>query len=225
MMGGVKIDAQCRTSLPGLFAAGEDAGGTHGANRLGGNGVANSTVFGEISGEVMAGEAVEAPLLPFDPGAARRAEAEALSALGGDGSPYPIRAALKDLMWEKVGLRRTAARLREAVGEIESLRERAARTRAGDGRAYNLAWQHVMDVRNQLAAADLIARSALERDESRGSHHRDDFPETRPVGLYNIFLRKEGAGVRMERRPVRFTRLRPGEASAAKAAPVSSSAD
>ncbi|MBI2178379.1 MAG: FAD-binding protein [Candidatus Tectomicrobia bacterium] len=222
MMGGVKIDPGCRTSLPGLFAAGEDAGGTHGANRLGGNGVANSTVFGEIAGEVMAEAANEAPRLPFDPEAARRAEETALSALGGDGSPYPIRAALKDLMWEKVGLRRTGARIEEAIGEIAELRERAARTRAGGGKAYNLAWQHVLDVRNQLAAAELIARSALERDESRGSHFRDDIPHPRPEGLYNIFLRKEGAGFRMERRPVRFTRMRPGEA---RIAPVSSYVD
>ncbi|MEE9275256.1 MAG: FAD-binding protein [bacterium] len=220
MMGGVQIGADCRTALPGLFAAGEDAGGTHGANRLGGNGVANSTVFGEIAGERMAEEAAGGDWADFDRGAAEAAEARALDALGAGGeSPYPIRAELKELMWEKVGLRRRGADLEAALSEIGALKERAARARGEGGRAYNLAWQSALDVRNQLAVAELIARSAIERDESRGSHHRDDFPETRESGLYNVRIRREGEGAAIERRPVRFTRMKPDEGKVS--APVS----
>jgi succinate dehydrogenase/fumarate reductase flavoprotein subunit len=215
MMGGAKIDTGCRTSLPGLFAAGEDAGGTHGANRLGGNGVANSTVFGEVAGREMAAEAGGAPFESFDRGSAEASVEEALAALGDGDSPYPVRASLKELMWKKIGLRRNGADLAAGLEEIASLGERAARARAGGGRAYNIAWQNVLDVCNQIAVAELIARSAIERDESRGSHYRDDIPEQKQGALYNVFISKRGEKAAVERRPVRFTRVKPGEELAA----------
>ncbi len=218
MMGGVKIDTACRTSLAGLYAAGEDAGGTHGANRLGGNGVANATVFGEIAGEAMAEEAAESPLLPLDPGALAGAEERALDALGAGGSPYPIRTALKETMWRNVGLRRNGGDIARGIQEILALRERAASARAGGARAYNVAWQNTMDVRNQICAAEIIARSALERDESRGSHYRDDHPQTQAENLYNVYIRREGESAVLERKPVLFSRLDPA-ASAARGAP------
>ena len=222
MMGGVKIDTACRTNLPGLFAAGEDAGGTHGANRLGGNGVANSTVFGEVAGEVMAAEARAAPLENFARAAADEAAEGAIAALGEGDSPYPIRAELKELMWEKIGLRRSGADLEAGLAGLEALGERAAAARGGNGRAYNLAWQNVLDVRNQIGTAKLIARSAIERDESRGSHYRDDIPETNGDGLYNVFISKREGEAAVERRPVRFTRVEPGmDQASAPAAPES----
>ncbi|HBK78327.1 MAG TPA: succinate dehydrogenase/fumarate reductase flavoprotein subunit, partial [Nitrospinae bacterium] len=222
MMGGVKIDTACRTNLPGLFAAGEDAGGTHGANRLGGNGVANSTVFGEVAGEVMAAEARAVPLKKFARAAADEAAEGAIAALGEGDSPYPIRAELKELMWEKIGLRRSGADLEAGLAGLEALGERAAAARGGSGRAYNLAWQNVLDVRNQIATAKLIARSAIERDESRGSHYRDDIPETNGDGLYNVFISKREGEAAVERRPVRFTRVEPGmDQASAPAAPES----
>ncbi len=233
MMGGVKIDTACRTNLPGLFAAGEDAGGTHGANRLGGNGVANSTVFGEIAGEAMAEEAGGAALEDFGREAAEGAAERALSALdpagsgtggtGGTGgagpSPYPIRSALKDLMWEKVGLRRRGEDLESALEDLEALAGdtgvgQAGAARAGGGPAYNLAWQNILDVRNQIAVCRLIARSAAERDESRGSHFRDDIPHAKEGDLYNVFIFRSGTGAAVERRPVRLTRIKPGEEGA-----------
>lgn len=230
MMGGAKIDTGCRTSLPGLFAAGEDAGGTHGANRLGGNGVANSTVFGEVAGREMAAGAGGAPLEGFDSGTAEASVAEALGALdvdtpgvdapGEEDSPYSVRASLKELMWEKIGLRRNGADLAAGLGEIASLGERAARVRAGGGRAYNIAWQNVLDVRNQITVAELIARSAIERDESRGSHYRDDIPESKEDALYNVFISKRSGEAVIERRPVRFTRVKPGEEIDSAAEPV-----
>jgi len=219
MMGGVEIDSSCRANLAGLYAAGEDAGGAHGANRLGGNGVANATVFGEIAGEAMAEEAAESPLMSLDPEKIAEAEAKALDALGEGESPYPVRAALKETMWRKAGLRRSGRDLEGGLGEILALQERAASVRAGGARAYNLAWQNAIDVRNQLCAAELIARSALERDESRGSHYRDDHPGPGSGSLYNVFIRREGGGAAIERRPVSFTRLEPEAAPAAQGAP------
>ena len=219
MMGGVKIDTACRTNLVGLFAAGEDAGGTHGANRLGGNGVANATVFGEIAGEAMAEEAADSPLLPYDAEALENAEAETLAALGEGESPYPIRAELKETMWNKVGLRRNGTDIQSGIRKLLDLKRRAADARAEGARAYNLAWQHTLDVRNQICAAELIAYSALERDESRGSHYRDDCPETQDEDLYNVYIRREGAAAVIERKPVTFNRLNPKAEPAALGAP------
>lgn len=211
MMGGIKIDTICRTNLPGLFVAGEDAGGTHGANRLGGNGIANSTVFGEVAGEAMATEARIVPLENFDRSVAEDAAHCANAILGGGDSPYPIRLELKELMWEKIGLRRDGVDLEAGLAGLEALEDRAATARAGGDRAYNLAWQNVLDVRNQIATAKLIARSAIERDETRGSHYRDDYPETSGDGLYNVYISKREGKVAVERRPVRFTRVKPGK--------------
>ncbi len=219
MMGGVEIDAACRTNLAGLYAAGEDAGGAHGANRLGGNGVANATVFGEIAGEAMAEEAAESPLMPHDPESLAAAEAKTLDALGEGESPYPVRAALKETMWRKAGLRRNGRDLESGLGEILALRERAAAARGSGGRAYNLAWQNAIDVRSQTCAAELIARSALERDESRGSHYRDDHPDSESENLYNVFIRREGGEAVIERKPVSFSRLEPPAAAAAAPEP------
>ena len=219
MMGGVKIDTACRTNLPGLYAAGEDAGGTHGANRLGGNGVANATVFGEIAGEAMSEEAADSPLLPYDAEALANAEEKTLDALGEGESPYPIRAELKETMWNKVGLRRNGADIQSGVRLLHDLKRRAAEARAGGRRAYNLAWQHALDVRNQVLVAELIAFSALERDESRGSHYRDDCPHTGDEDLYNVYIKKEGDAAVIERKPVAFPRLHPQAEPAAQLEP------
>ena len=211
MMGGVKIDTACRTNLPGLYAAGEDAGGTHGANRLGGNGVANATVFGEIAGEAMAEEAADSPLLPYDAEALANAEENTLDALGEGESPYPVRAELKDAMWNKVGLMRNGADIQSGVRLLHDLKRRAAEARAAGGRAYNLAWQHTLDVRNQVSIAELIAYSALERDESRGSHYRDDCPQTGDEDLYNVYIKKEGDAAVIEPDPVPLRRSHTAE--------------
>jgi succinate dehydrogenase / fumarate reductase flavoprotein subunit/fumarate reductase flavoprotein subunit len=143
-----------------------------------------------------------------------------VDAPGEEDSPYSVRASLKELMWEKIGLRRNGANLAAGLGEIASLGERAARVRAGGGRAYNIAWQNVLDVRNQITVAELIARSAIERDESRGSHYRDDIPESKEDALYNVFISKRSGEAVIERRPVRFTRVKPGGEIASAAEPV-----
>ena len=117
-------------------------------------------------------------------------------------------------MWEKAGLIRDGKGLAGALSEIADLAARADLARAPGDRNYNLAWQNILDVRNQLKIAELIVRAALERDESRGSHYRTDCPEMHDDGRYNIFLRKGGDGVHLERRPVRFTRITPQEEGA-----------
>lgn len=209
MMGGVVIDPGCRTGLEGLFAAGEDAGGVHGANRLGGNGVADSTVFGGIAGDVMA-EWVEGRSLPKISETRAAETARRLAAplgAGGGEDLYALQARLRQLMWEQVGLIRTGEGLRSAIGVIEALAERAWAVALPGGPEYNLAWQDWLNLLSQLTAARLIARSALERRESRGSHYRQDFPEPDPTWLANVCVRaKDGGGMEVWPQPVAFSR-------------------
>ena len=216
MMGGVVIDAACRTELEGLFAAGEDAGGVHGANRLGGNGVADSTVFGGIAGDVMADWVVGRARPEVAPASVDTAVGRLTRGLGGTeaGALYAIQAELRDGMWEHVGLMRDGAGLAEALGRIEELTARLARVSVPGGPAYNLAWQDRLNVESQLVAAELIARSALARTESRGSHFRRDHPAPGDA-LYSVRVRAEAGVPRVSTAPVRLDRYRPEDAPAA----------
>ena len=212
MMGGVVIDPSCRTAIEGLFAAGEDAGGVHGANRLGGNGVADSTVFGGIAGDVMAEWVVGRSLPRLSTQDAEAAAARIVEPLGrGEGGEglYALQQRLRDVMWEQVGLVRQASGLKAALREIEDIGQRAPAAVVPGGPTYNLAWQDWLNLQNQVAAAWLIARSALERAESRGSHFRGDHPDT-GAELYNIHVAGgDAAGLRVWKEPTRLTRLAP----------------
>jgi succinate dehydrogenase / fumarate reductase flavoprotein subunit/fumarate reductase flavoprotein subunit len=179
-MGGVRIDLSCRAGLPGLLVAGEDAGGVHGANRLGGNGVAESCVFGARAG-VAAVEACAA-LTEAAPDVAEADEAcrgaAAPLGRGGDAAAaFAVRDAVQATMWRYVGLVRDDSGLRRALDELGHLEERLGGAGAPAGRRANLAWQQVLDCRNLLTAARLTAAAALHRRESRGSHARRDFPK------------------------------------------------
>jgi succinate dehydrogenase/fumarate reductase flavoprotein subunit len=215
MMGGIVIDRACRTDVEGLFAAGEDTGGVHGANRLGGNGVAESTVFGGIAGDVMADWVVGRPLPQISPAHVEAAAAAITAPLGrseGGESLYALQARLRQVMWEHVGLIRAGEGLKLALTEIEDITRRLEHVAVRGGGAYNLAWQDWMNLQNQATAAWLIARSALERTESRGSHYRRDFPGTagEPVAVLAGFA--DGAGPKVWTEPVRYTRLKPDAA-------------
>jgi len=215
MMGGIVIDRACRTDVEGLFAAGEDAGGVHGANRLGGNGVAESTVFGGIAGDVMADWVVGRPLPQISRAHVDAAVAAATAPLArseGAESLYALQARLRQVMWEHVGLIRAGEGLKLALTEIEDVARRLESVAVRGGGAYNLAWQDWINLQNQATAAWLIARSALERTESRGSHYRRDFPAPagEPVAVLAGFA--DGAGPKVWTEPVRYTRLKPDAA-------------
>ncbi|WP_018924896.1 FAD-binding protein [Salsuginibacillus kocurii] len=196
-MGGVHVNENNESSIEGLFVAGEDAGGVHGANRLGGNGVCDSTVFGARAGDAAAAyvqqaselraysdiqvqEIIENVMTPFD-----REEGE---------NPFYIRNDLKNLMWEKAGLVRNEKALQEAVEGIADLEERVKRVSVKGPRMYNLTWQEYLNVRNLVTVAKMVAESALLRKESRGSHYREDYPESDDEAwLKNVFVQKDQA--------------------------------
>jgi succinate dehydrogenase/fumarate reductase flavoprotein subunit len=215
MMGGIVIDRACRTDVEGLFAAGEDTGGVHGANRLGGNGVAESTVFGGIAGDVMADWVVGRPLPQPSRAHVAAAVAGVSAPLGrSEGSEhlYALQARLRHVMWEHVGLVRAGDGLKLALTEIEDIAGRLEHVAVRGGAAYNLAWQDWLNLQSQATAAWLIARSALERTESRGSHYRRDFPTTagEPVAVLADFA--DGAAPKVWTEPVRYTRVKPDAA-------------
>jgi succinate dehydrogenase/fumarate reductase flavoprotein subunit len=211
MMGGVVTDPSCRTAIEGLFVAGEDAGGVHGANRLGGNGVAESTVFGGIAGDVMAGVVADRRTPRVSAGG-RVAIANALNAPRGRAGSldlYALQRQLREVMWDRAGLVRDAAGLAEAGQAVERIGDELTRVGVPGHPAFNVAWQDWLNLTNQVAVARLIVASALERRESRGAHYRSDFPAADSGPLYTVRVSRDDGGPRVRRAPVRLTRLAP----------------
>ena len=215
MMGGVVFRGDCTTDLPGLFAAGEDTGGVHGANRLGGNGVANSTVFGGIAGEAMAPwvkrkGAFHEPDEAAIEGAIARARVP-LARPAGDIAA--IRERLYEVMWDDAGIIRDAASLSRAAGALDELEARLDATGIeGSSLAFNLTWHDWLNLKNLLLVSKAILAAAVAREDSRGAHYRSDFPEVRDLARsrYTCVTWSDGRfGVAM--RPVEFTRVKPGE--------------
>ncbi|MEP6943733.1 MAG: FAD-binding protein, partial [Betaproteobacteria bacterium] len=221
MMGGVEFAADCTTALRGLFVAGEDAGGVHGANRLGGNGVANSTVFGGIAGETMAAWIAREGTLrdPDDAAiAAALARAEAPFGAGAPVDVESVRDTLYATMWEDAGIVRDAASLARAAavltGLARQLDDGALPARARD-RAFNLTWHDWLNLRNLVEVSQAIVRAAQEREDSCGAHFRADFPQAAAPSAAAFTrvrrARADGATLTCERVAVCFTRVRPGE--------------
>ncbi len=214
MMGGVEFNPDCTTELPGLFVAGEDAGGVHGANRLGGNGVANSTVFGAVAGDTMAAWVKKEARLR-DPDQAAIIEAIARcepKAAGPHGSLEPLRERLYEMMWEKVGIIRDAAGLKSALSELSAIAEELSNTGIADAnRAFSLTWHDWLNLKSLVATSQAIAQAALAREDSRGAHYREDFPESGPLeGSWYTRSQLEGGRIAIGKVPVAFTRVRPG---------------
>jgi succinate dehydrogenase/fumarate reductase flavoprotein subunit len=211
-MGGVAIDDRCRTALPGLLVAGEDAGGVHGANRLGGNGVAESCVFGARAGITAAELCAQRDVEPVDAAAVENAMSAATAPLRRERgeNPFAIRDAVQATMWQDVGLVRSGTQLRRAIATLEELAVRAQQCSAGGDGRWNLRWQQALDVRNLVAVATLTARAALHRKETRGSHARSDYPQRDDARwLVNIHI----TGDRLFEVPVALTRVRPEDAA------------
>jgi fumarate reductase flavoprotein subunit len=222
LMGGVVIDPTCRTAIEGLFAAGEDTGGVHGANRLGGNGVAESTVFGGLAGDVMAAF-VEGRRLPSLAAATLEPTVGALRApLGRPAGPalYDLQHRLREVMWERAGLVRDADGLGQALAEIDRIEAGLDTVGAAGDPALNTAWQDWLSLRNQTLAARLIACSALARRESRGAHFRRDFPAPAAGPPVTVRVRRAGDGPAVATAPVAFTRAAPDRSSALQAVEI-----
>src|SRR5256885_8159279 len=161
MMGGVVVDPDCRTAMEGLFAAGEDTGGVHGANRLGGDGVAESTVFGGIAGDVMAAFVAGRPRPRLSPAALEAAAARCAAPPGraGGAEVYPIQRELRDLMWERAGLLRHAEGLGVAAATLQRPTDRLGVVGVPGHGPLNTARPDSLNPHHQPTAARPIAGS------------------------------------------------------------------
>ena len=196
-MGGIAVDEQMASRVPGLYAAGEAAGGANGANRLSGNAIPEALVFGERAGRSAAAYAANrAP--SWEPRAAATA-VERIRSLcegrRGDISAATLLDELRELMWSEVGPFRTAAGLRRAVVRLAEMRAGLSEVAIMPGRVLNPTVADWLELRASLTAAAAVAHAALAREESRGAHQREDFPETDPAWARSQYLRmaRDGA--------------------------------
>lgn len=235
-MGGVVCEPDTRTELPGLFVAGEDAGGAHGANRLGGNGVANSTVFGGIAGDEMAAHAMkQRSLIAADETLVEAEIARALLPFSlPPGKIHPLSERLQDVMWDDVGVMRDASGISRGLAAVRDLKSEllttglpATGSTVGD-RAFNLTWHDWLNTRSLIEISETIAQAALSRENSRGAHYREDFLEPGDLNTsYFTVARQDSQGdqsLSVRREPVRFTIVKPGESLLNEPDPVPSSA-
>lgn len=217
MMGGVRFRPDCSTSLPGLFAAGEDTGGVHGANRLGGNGVANSTVFGGIAGDTMAAWLNSgAEFLEPDSTVIEQAEARCRTPLNKPpGDLFAVQSALRDLMWEDVGIIRSQERLSGVHSRLDELEMELDSIGIGGAEklSYNVTWHEWLNVKNQLLVSRAITTSALKRENSRGAHYREDFPDTGDLesSTFTCVRLSGDEELSITEEPVAHNRVKPGK--------------
>ena len=214
MMGGVVFHADTSTDLPGLFAAGEDTGGVHGANRLGGNGVANSTVFGGIAGDTMAHYVSNQEFLEPNQELIEQSIAMHRKPLTqAQGDIEFIRDELADCMWDQVGILRNQNDLVAARERLDRLDAMLQTMGVGDTNpAFNLTWQDWMNLRNLLLVSKTVVEAALVRENSRGAHYREDYPEEGDLETsYYTAVQMDGDQLRIDKKPVIFSMVKPGE--------------
>jgi len=214
-MGGVICRPDTSTQWPGLFVAGEDASGMHGANRLGGNGVANSTVFGGIAGEVMPRWIAANPGRPApDDEVLEHEMSRALHPFRcKPGNLNALRERLLDAMWDDVGVMRDAAGLKRAIETLAAIEAELLSTGiADDDHAFNMGWHDWLNLRSLTEVSGVIARAALRRENSRGAHFRTDFPEPGELATSTFTVARLHAGeIEITDEPVEFTHVKPGE--------------
>jgi succinate dehydrogenase / fumarate reductase flavoprotein subunit len=207
VMGGVRVDADTGAStVPGLFAAGEVAGGMHGANRLGGNSLSDLLVFGARAGTGATDFAAGQAKVPDADSDQLEVEVVALAApfrRPGGANPYALLAELQDVMQTLVGIYRTKEDLETALSRIDDLKRRSARISVEGDRTYNPGWNLVFELHNLLTVCEATTRSALQREESRGAHSRLDHPQTETEwGTRNSVVRRDGEAMSVGTSPL-----------------------
>jgi succinate dehydrogenase / fumarate reductase flavoprotein subunit len=206
VMGGIRVDSDTQmSSVPGLFACGECAGGINGANRLGGNSLSDLLVFGKRAGEFAAQFARENSLGEVEPAQLDQISRPALEPFergsGNSEGPYQVQRDLQEMMQDKVGIVRREEEMREALDGIRTLWARAAQVGIDGNREFNPGWHTALDLRNLLTVSEAVTRAAIERKESRGAQFREDYPEkSGEFGKVNTIVWKDQQGAMQIRR-------------------------
>jgi succinate dehydrogenase/fumarate reductase flavoprotein subunit len=209
--GGIRINTECEASTPGLYAAGEVAGGLNGSNRLSGNAITQIVVQGARAGKSAAEYALKAGAPEVDDLQVEGFRREAFAPIERkDGvRPIHLKRRIQKLAYENVGVLRDGQRLENAIEEIQKIKKESMQifTQAKN-LTYNLEWVDALQVKNMLLTLEMIARSALMRTESRGVHYRRDYPrEDNKNWLKNIVLRRAGKEMQLETVPVAVTKF------------------
>ena len=201
--------------MEGLYVAGEDAGGAHGSNRLGGNGVANSTVYGGIAGDTMGADIRNMPTLrePDENVLARELERATHPFNKKPELVLPLRKQLQDLMWEEVGVIRTEFSMNRGLEGIAAVSD--ALTDIGvdaSNLAFNLTWHDWLNLRSLCDISEVITKAGIARQNSRGAHYREDFPDTGAMkdSEYTV-AQMQHEQVQVTVKPVQFTIVSPGQ--------------
>lgn len=214
-MGGVVVDVDTRTAMEALYVAGEDAGGAHGSNRLGGNGVANSTVYGGIAGDTMGADirTMQALRDPDEYVLAAEIDRATHPLSRKPDLVMPLRKKLQELMWEDVGVMRTATGMNRGLGRIAEVSDALMQVGVDDSDlAFNLTWHDWLNMRSLCDISQVITQAGLAREDSRGAHYREDFPESGAMEESDFTVaRMIGATVEVTNKPVQFTIVHPGE--------------
>ncbi|NOD36440.1 MULTISPECIES: L-aspartate oxidase [unclassified Ruegeria] len=221
-MGGVVVDVDTRTELEGLYVAGEDAGGAHGSNRLGGNGVANSTVYGGIAGDTMGRDVAGMSLRDPDEDVLAAEFERAIYPLSRKPDlVLPLRKQLQNIMWDDVGVMRTEAGMKRGLKGIASVSEALMDVGVEDSNlAFNLTWHDWLNLRSLCDVSEVIAKAGIARENSRGAHFREDYPEPGAMedSAFTVATLQNGR-VAVNNEPVQFTIVRPGETVLPEGAP------
>tara|TARA_B100000809_G_scaffold209379_1_gene212316 strand:- start:806 stop:2614 length:1809 start_codon:yes stop_codon:yes gene_type:complete len=205
-MGGIRVHPETQeTSISGLFAAGEAAGGMHGSNRLGGNSLSDLLVFGKRAGEFAAQHATSASQAEVDDDEIAGVASDLLEPFDrpeGE-SPYAIHDDLRAIMQQKVGIVRTSEELSEALEDLVALRQRTATVSVKGNIQFNPGWHLALDLTNMLDISEAVTRAALAREESRGAHTREDFPnEEDDWGGLNLVVSQDDSEIQLRKEPL-----------------------
>src|SRR4051812_32919927 len=209
VMGGASVDLEGKTNLEKLFVSGEDAGGVHGANRLGGNGICESCVYGRLTGKALAKYLSNGHrTIPSTRAGQVNETIETLMAptkRSGGANPFDLKQSLQELNWNKVGLARREPDLSQASSEIEAIAGEVAKMRVTGSLTYNMMYTTAENLRSMIDVSRMVVASSQAREETRGAHFRQDFPKQRDeYGLFNSCLRRGSSGLPViEKKPVK----------------------
>ncbi len=214
-MGGIKVNERCETTVPGLYAAGEIVGDIHGANRLSGAAFSHMLVLGQLAGHFAARRVRDLTVLPEpEPEQVSTSEESLLRPIRAQGTvnAYEVKRELQNIAWRRAGVVREGESLKTALADIDrinrgTLTDMASRAKAAP---YNLEWLECLQVENMTLILEMITRSSLLRQESRGAHFRKDFPEMdNQQWLSNTVIRKTGESMVVTKEPVAMPFVKP----------------